>query len=79
MIPIILPVQGEAARDIIALVGNNCIAKEVIIAIQEAVEWIHLLYSEDDDGEMQISLVSQLDSLISLYASSEFRDQRTFC
>lgn len=80
MIPTILPAHGEAARDIMTLVGNNCSVKEVIIAIQEAVERIQSsLYSEDDDEEERTSFVAQLDSLISLYASCEFEDQLIFC
>jgi hypothetical protein len=80
VIPTILPTQGEAAREIMALVGSNCSAKEVIIAVQEALERIQSsFYSEDDDEEKRISVVGQLDSLISLYASCEFEDQLIFC
>ena len=71
-----LPAQGEAAREILALAGNHCSAKEVIIAIQEAVERIQNYFSdEDDDEDSGLSLVGQLDTLVSLYSSCKPQPQ----
>jgi hypothetical protein len=73
VIPTLLPVQGEAVKEIMILVGDYCSAKEIIIAVQEAVERIQSRFSvgvdEEEDEENTLSLVGQLDTLILLYSS----------
>ena len=76
MIPTLLPVQGEAVKEIMILVGDYCSAKEIIIAVQEAVERIQISLStqsdEDEEERKGPSLVVQLDILTALYSSCEF-------
>jgi hypothetical protein len=75
VITALLPVRGEAAKKIMALAGDNCSAKEIIIAVQEAVERIQNSFShesDEDEEENTLSLVDQLCTLISLYSSCKF-------
>jgi len=69
-IPLLLPERDQAAKDILALVGECGNAKEVVIATQEAIERIEsILDSEDDDLEASGTQSSQLIMLIDLYSS----------
>jgi hypothetical protein len=79
----LLPVQGEVAKKIITLAGDNCSAKEVIIVVQEAVERIQGSFSSESDEDEEegntLSLVSQLCTLVSLYSSCKFTFQLIIC
>ncbi|KZP23532.1 hypothetical protein FIBSPDRAFT_1042955 [Athelia psychrophila] len=75
VIPALVPVGNEAARDILALAGECSSAKEVVVAVQESVERVEAMLSagsDEDDAETDArrSPASQLDVLISLYTAS---------
>lgn len=77
VIPALVPVKNGAAGDILALVGECCSAKEVIVAVQESVERVGVMMStgsDEDEAENDArrSPASQLGALISLYTSCEF-------
>lgn len=76
VIPALVPVGNEAARDILALAGECSSAKEVVVAVQESVERVEAMLSagsDEDDAETDArrSPASQLDVLISLYTACE--------
>jgi hypothetical protein len=74
IVPLLLPERDQAAKDILALVGRYCNAKEVIIATQEASERIRAIDTPDlgdDKSDKRQSLPSQLVSLADLYSSCE--------
>lgn len=72
IIPVLLPVKTPAAKDIIIQIGERCSAKEVVIAVQEAVERLQNTFTaESDDSEEEdrvLSPAAQLNTLISLYS-----------
>lgn len=69
----LLPAKGLDAKNIMALVSECGSAKQVIISVQEAIERLqNQIISEGEEAEeteTDLSLVGQLDMLISLYAS----------
>ncbi|KAF8636997.1 hypothetical protein AX17_003110 [Amanita inopinata Kibby_2008] len=67
--PILLPSKDPAAREITSLLSECSPAKEVVMAVQEAVERIeHLEHQDDDAGHL--SPQAQLITLIDVYASA---------
>ncbi|KAJ7596497.1 hypothetical protein C8J56DRAFT_288592 [Mycena floridula] len=72
MLPLLLPCKEEAARDILALLGQCSSAKEIVIGVQEAFERLDiLLHSEDsDDDEAQRPMGEQLLILVQLYEAA---------
>jgi hypothetical protein len=73
-LPILLPCVDQAAQDILALMGEWSASKEVVIAVQEAIERMESSFDEDDvDDKIKLcrSLPSQLITLVELYASSK--------
>ncbi|KAF8157056.1 hypothetical protein B0H34DRAFT_483918 [Crassisporium funariophilum] len=64
-IPMLLPYDDPAARELIAAMGECGLAKEVVMAAQEAVERLErLLHSDDDEGndEEQLSETNEMTS-----------------
>lgn len=64
--------DNAAARNILALTGECSSAKEVVVAVQEAIERVEAGMSQDSDEDEpakdeRSSLANQLDVLISLY------------
>lgn len=55
MLPILLPCNDPAARDIMAVVGECGSAKEVVMAVQEAVEQLERLLDSFGDDDAQQS------------------------
>jgi uncharacterized protein YoaH (UPF0181 family) len=76
VIPVLLTTQDEAVKEIMDLIANSCSTKEIVIAVQEAVERIQNDFAsgwdEDEGQESGMSLVVQLGTLIFLYSSCEF-------
>ena len=72
-IPLLLPCNNPAARDIISLIGECGPAKEIVMTVQEAVERLeHSLEREEEEEEPEsTSPIDQLLILIDLYASGE--------
>ncbi|EDR06734.1 uncharacterized protein LACBIDRAFT_299557 [Laccaria bicolor S238N-H82] len=68
------------AANLLSLIGECCSAKEVVIAVQEAVERLEALFNSDDDGSEEVeqespqqaasSPVVCLSILTGLYAAS---------
>lgn len=48
MLPVLLPCNDPAARDILTVIGECGSAKEVVMAIQEAVEQLERLLGSDE-------------------------------
>jgi len=48
MLPLLLPCNDPAARDIMAVIGECGSAKEVVLAVQEAVEQMESLFDADE-------------------------------
>lgn len=74
-LPLLLPCREDGARDLISLLGECCSAKEVVIAVQEALERLEISFeaeenSEEDDPDYR-SLNEQLLQLIRLYESGK--------
>ncbi|KAF8805834.1 hypothetical protein BYT27DRAFT_7103611 [Phlegmacium glaucopus] len=83
-LPLLLPCNDPAARDIIAVIGECGPAKEVVMAVQEAVEHLeHILDSDNDNDDQRgddsiqparnfklNSPTTQLTILIDIYGSS---------
>ena len=72
--PLLLPCKDSSAQDIFGLLGEHGPAKEVAIAVQEAIEHLEALHDEsrgdENDGDDSIrSTPAQLTTLIQLYAS----------
>ena len=51
MIPLLLPCDDIEARNIIALIGNCCSAREVVMTVQEAMEHLERTLGKEDDNE----------------------------
>ena len=49
-IPLLLSCDDPSAGDLLPLIGECCSAKEVVIAVQEAVERLEVSFNSDDDG-----------------------------
>lgn len=72
--PLLLPCKDSSAQGILGLLGEHCPAKEVAIAVQEAVEHLEALHDEsrgeeNDENDNIRSTPAQLITLIQLYAS----------
>ena len=80
-IPLLLSCDDLAAGDLLSLIGECCSAKEVVIAIQEAVERLEASFNSNDDGFEEVdqrvpqqaasSPVVRLYLLTGLYAACE--------
>ena len=79
-IPLLLSCDDPAAGDLLSLIGECCSAKEVVIAVQEAVERLEVSFNSDDDGfeverkvpqQAASSPVVRLSILTGLYAACE--------
>ena len=80
-IPLLLSCDDPAAGDLLSLIGECCSAKEVVIAVQEAVERLEVSFNPDDDGIEEVeqkspqqaasSPVFCLSILTGLYAACE--------
>lgn len=80
MIPLLLPSKHAGAQNIISLLGECCSAKEVVIAVQEAVERLQMSLSTESDEEEEEDVQSyavMLGILISLYSSGMFNGSLT--
>ena len=64
-IPLLLSCDDPAAGDLLSLIGECCFVKEVVIAVQEAVERLEVSFNSDDDGseEMEQKVPQQAASL----------------
>ena len=74
MLPVLLPCNDPTAQDIMAVVGECGSAKEVVMAVQEAIEQLERLLTSDEavgDSELN-SPTTQLTILIDLYGSCKF-------
>ncbi|KAF5318814.1 hypothetical protein D9619_010746 [Psilocybe cf. subviscida] len=83
-LPLLLPVDDESAREIVAAMGRSASSREIVLASQEAVERIeHDLTNEDEEeeyddnsrGEVEMnypeaSKVNQILTLIDLNAAA---------
>jgi len=80
-IPLLLSCDDPAAGDLLSLIGECCSAKEVVIAVQEAVERLEVSLNSDDDKFEEVeqkvpqqaapSPVARLCILTGLYAACE--------
>lgn len=80
-IPLLLSCDAPAAGDLLSLIGEFCSAKEVVIAVQEAVERLEASFNSDDDEFEEVgqkvpqqapsSPVARLSILTRLYAACE--------
>lgn len=73
-LPLLLPSRDQAAKDLVSMMGQCSSAKEVIIAVQESMEHLGVLFQADDEDDEGLDakshpLPSQLLSLIELYTS----------
>ncbi|RDB27543.1 hypothetical protein Hypma_003813 [Hypsizygus marmoreus] len=78
VLPLLLPRKDPSAKDILALIGECCPAKEVIIAVQEAIEQLEISYDKDEEDENgddddtalnDLSRPGQLVTLVEVYSS----------
>lgn len=72
-LPLLLSCVDQAAQDILSLMGECSAPKEVIIAVQEAIEHVESSLDQDDIDEeknLSRSLPNQIITLVGLYASS---------
>jgi hypothetical protein len=71
-----LPCKDPAAKEILTLIGKYSSSKEVVMAVQEAVERLETCLNEDDEDEKSdakiLSLPLQLIIVVELYASCRF-------
>ncbi|KAF8621780.1 hypothetical protein AX15_007516 [Amanita polypyramis BW_CC] len=65
---VLLPSKDPAAKDIIGLISECSSAKEVVIAVQEALERLESLDTQTDD--VVLSPQDQLAALVDVYASA---------
>ncbi|PPQ63456.1 hypothetical protein CVT24_004988 [Panaeolus cyanescens] len=73
LIPLLVPSSDNSAGDVLALIGECGSPKEVIIAVEEALERLrHELEVEEDEdmGPHKASLSAQLGTLLDLYGSA---------
>ena len=78
---LLLSCDDPAAGDLLSLIGECCFVKEVVIAVQEAVERLEVSFNSDDDGFEEVeqksprhaasSSVVCLSILTGLYAGCE--------
>ncbi|GLB39205.1 putative uncharacterised protein family, YAP/Alf4/glomulin [Lyophyllum shimeji] len=75
VLPILLPLRDPAAKEVLALMGECSSAKEVVMAIQEAIERMRAAYEGEDEDEVgrgdqwTLSYPSQLTILVELYSA----------
>ena len=68
-LPLLLPCADQAAQDILSLVGECSSSKELVIAVQEAIERVESSLDGDDVDEettLARTLPSQLITLVEL-------------
>ena len=80
-IPLLLSCDDPAAGDLLSLIGECCFVKEVVIAIQKAVERLEVSFNSDDDGFEEVEQKSHqqaasspvvcLSILTGIYAACE--------
>ena len=80
-IPLLLSCDDPASGDLLSLIGECCSAKEVVIAVQEAVERLEISFNSDDGGFEEVEQKSpqqagslpvvRLSLLTGLYAACE--------
>ncbi|KAF9450507.1 hypothetical protein P691DRAFT_758101 [Macrolepiota fuliginosa MF-IS2] len=70
ILPVLLPCQDLAARDLIAIMGECSSAKEVVMAAQEQVEQIAERAEDDDGDEKERGWVERLVELVELYRAA---------
>ena len=80
-IPLLLSCDDPAAGDLLSLIGECSSAKEVVIAVQEAVERLEVSFNFDDDGFEEVdqkvppqaasSPIVRLSLLTGLYGACE--------
>ena len=72
VVPLLLPRTENAAHDILCLVGECSNAKEVIVTTQASIERLGSTgLGDDEELEEHSTPLSQLITLVSLYASCE--------
>ena len=75
ILPLLLPCVDQAAEGILSLVGECCPSKEVVIAVQEAIEHVESSLNEEDTEEerkLSRTLPNQLITLVGLLTACEY-------
>jgi hypothetical protein len=82
VLPIVLPCFDPVAKDIIKLIAEHASPREVIIAVQEAVECIEHAFSsaeeDPDEDNAQEYFVHQLGILTTVYSIGASAPVRLF-